>query len=286
MIETYLLEALVAFDEYKTLSSAAEQIHISQPALSRSMQKLEGILGVSLFDRSKNKITLNGTGKLAASLAKRILDQEDEMIQMVRNYDSSLHTISLGFCAPGPMMEVPPYMNRFYPRMAVSSEMKEEETLLEYLKTGRYNMIFLSHPVDLPGMICRYYGSEHLYISVIPAHPAAVFKDKGLHFRDVNGETFVMASEIGIWKQIVEKTMPDSRLIRQESMEALNEVVSSSSLPSFVTDLTIRLFRSGENSQRVFVPIRDPEAKVDFYCIYPDKDRERFSLWTNSLDEI
>ena len=40
-IELEQLEHLVAFDKYKTLSNAAKQLHLSQPILSRSMQKLE-----------------------------------------------------------------------------------------------------------------------------------------------------------------------------------------------------------------------------------------------------
>lgn len=55
MIEIYLLEALCAFYDCGTLSAAAEHLYISQPALSRSMQKLEDLLGVSLFDRTKTE---------------------------------------------------------------------------------------------------------------------------------------------------------------------------------------------------------------------------------------
>ena len=56
MMELYLLEQLIAFSRQGTLSGAAEKLHISQPALSQSMKKLEESLGVSLFERSKNKI--------------------------------------------------------------------------------------------------------------------------------------------------------------------------------------------------------------------------------------
>ena len=77
MIEIYLLEQLATFEECKTLSKAAEKLLVSQPALSRSMQKLEDKIGVRLFERSKNRIFLNKYGKLAASYARQIINKEN-----------------------------------------------------------------------------------------------------------------------------------------------------------------------------------------------------------------
>ncbi len=59
MPELELLYHLLAVNEYGTLSAAAEALHISQPSLSRSMQKLEAEFGTSLFERTKNKASLN-----------------------------------------------------------------------------------------------------------------------------------------------------------------------------------------------------------------------------------
>lgn len=53
MIELEQLRQLVAFDEYGTLSKAAEALHISQPSLSRTMQTLEEELQASLFIRKR-----------------------------------------------------------------------------------------------------------------------------------------------------------------------------------------------------------------------------------------
>lgn len=55
------LEQLLAIAEHGTLTGAAGALHLSQPALSRSMQRLEDELRVTLFDRQKNRITLNQT---------------------------------------------------------------------------------------------------------------------------------------------------------------------------------------------------------------------------------
>ena len=51
VFELYQLEHLLAFAEHGTLSGAAERLHLSQPALSRSMRRLEAELQVPLFDR-------------------------------------------------------------------------------------------------------------------------------------------------------------------------------------------------------------------------------------------
>ncbi len=285
MIEIYLLEALCALYDYGTLSAAAEHLHISQPALSRSMQKLEDLLGVSLFDRTKNRITLNETGRMAAVMSRRILESEEDMIAAVRNYDSSLHTVSAGYCTPGPMMEMPLHLTQLFPKMKVSSEMENEDALLKGLRTGKYGFVILSHTYEDEDTVCIPCGSESLFFSLIPAHPAVLFKDQGLSFSQMNGETFVMAGDIGIWRDLTMKMMPDSRFILQDSLEALSAVINASTLPAFASDLTIRLFRSNENSGRIFIKILDPEATMHYHCVILKKNRDRYARWITFLEE-
>ena len=58
------------------------------------MQKLEELMEVSLFDRKKNRITLNENGRLLEEYAARLLKQEREMIERVRRFDRSRKTIT------------------------------------------------------------------------------------------------------------------------------------------------------------------------------------------------
>ena len=63
-IETYILRLLAAVKKYGTLSRVGEELGTTQPSISRGMQKLEGELGVTLFERTKNpqcKINPNRT---------------------------------------------------------------------------------------------------------------------------------------------------------------------------------------------------------------------------------
>lgn len=279
MIEIHALEALVAFDDYRTLSSAAEHLHISQPALSRTMQKLEDELGVSLFERTKNRITLNSTGKLAAIYARKILKDEEEMIMSIQNYDSSLHTISVGYCTPSPRMEIPDILSTLYPQTAISSDLKEPELLLKGLYQKKYTMAIMTQPYEDDLLTSIPYGSERLHFSLVPAHPAAVFRDQGMHFADMDGETFVLAGEIGEWDRITKEMMPNTTLIYQADLDSLNTIINSSSLPGFATDITIRLFRNEQNRNRVFIPIIDPQAKMDYYCVFLKENTQKLEKW-------
>lgn len=283
MIEMNLLEALAAFDAYGTLSAASVYLHISQPALSRSMQKLEEELGVQLFERTKNRMALNSTGKLAASYARTILNMEKEMTTAVISHDRSLHTISVGYCAPSPRMEIPNILSRLYPDIANLSDLQSEEDLLKGLHQNRYTMIILSHPVDDAELGCQYYGSEQMYFSVVPAHPLAVYKDQGVPFSAMDGETFLQAGNIGIWENIKKQKLPHANFILESDLNSLNTIINSSTLPGFATDVTIRLFRSQQNKNRIFVPITDPEATIHFYCVYLKNNTAKLQKWLDYL---
>ena len=273
MVEIYLLEQLAAFHRCGTLSAAAEELHITQPSLSRSMQKLEDVLGVKLFDRSRNRITLNRTGEMAAGYAEGILQSEKVMEQSIRNYDQSLHTVSLGFCAPGPQILILPGASARFEGMAVSARMERDDALLEGLHSHRYNCVFLSHPVEEEGMFCKEYLSEHLYLSVPQNHPAAT--RSSIAFSEMDGQSFLMYKQVGIWEAVVRKMMPKASFFPQEQLEALGELEACSSLPSFVSDISRENLDVRKNG-RVAVPFSDPEAEISYYMVCREENKNRF----------
>ena len=143
MIETHLLKQLVTFAKCGTLSAASEELFITQPALSRSMQKLEEIFDVKLFERGKNKITLNATGILAVERAEIILNEINDMIEKVRFFERSQHTISFGCCASIPYREMTSLISQTYPEMSINSELKPDSQLLKGLYDETYQLVIL-----------------------------------------------------------------------------------------------------------------------------------------------
>ena len=136
MIEIHLLEQLVAFADCGTLSGAAEKLHISQPALSRSMQRLEEELGVTLFERQRSRLTLNDMGELAVRYARNLLLQENAMIQQIREADRKKRTISVGSCAPVLIPDSVSLLSRLFEGMTISTELTGDPRLPGLLSEG------------------------------------------------------------------------------------------------------------------------------------------------------
>ena len=154
MIETYLLEQFVAFAKCGTLLKASEELHITQPTLSRSMKKLEEVIGVPLFERQKNKLQLNENGKLAAEYARRVLEQDQEIVERVRAFDKANRTISIGSCAPVPLSEIVPILSRLYEGMTISQELRTDAALLQGLRDGEHKLVIL-HEEQIGRASCR-----------------------------------------------------------------------------------------------------------------------------------
>lgn len=280
MFEFIQLEQLLAIDKYKTLSKAAEELLISQPALSRSMQRLEEELQVTLFTRQKNKITFNENGKLALEYARKIVNSSLEMKEHLQAFDKSNHTISIGSCAPAPIWNLTPEVSRLFPDMKIQSDMKSLDELVDVLINNKYQIIITTDEMNLPDIISRKYCEEHLYISLPPAHPLA--GHKSLTLNDLNGQSILILSKIGFWYDICKAKMPDSLFLVQEELSALDELRKSSALPSFATDLTNK---SSSHDNRILIPLTDPEVNVTFYINYNKSYKKQFeSIIYTSID--
>lgn len=273
MPELNQLQQLLCIAKYGNLSNAAEELHLSQPAISRSMQKLENELQITLFERSKNKITFNQTGELAVEYAQKVIGQVDDMIFRLRSFDRSQRTIAIGSCAPGPLWDMIPMLSSLYPDMTISSETRENDQLLQGLTDRIYQLIITPFPINEPNIYCVKYGEEHLMFSLPLGH--ALSSAKGLHFEDLNGETVLLFSQIGFWHDIHKEKMPSTHFLLQSEQFAFTELVKASALPSFTSDLALK--KAGTPDNRVIVPILDDEACATYYCSCSLNNKKRFA---------
>jgi DNA-binding transcriptional LysR family regulator len=74
------LEAFVAVAEHRNFSQAAVALHVSQPALSRSVRIAEEALGARLFDRNTRSVQLTAAGNELLPIARRVLSEFDDSL--------------------------------------------------------------------------------------------------------------------------------------------------------------------------------------------------------------
>ncbi|MCA8949175.1 MAG: LysR family transcriptional regulator [Planctomycetes bacterium] len=95
------LRYFVAAAETSSMSRAAEREHVSQPALSRQVARLEQQLGVQLFERRKQRIHLTAAGRFLLPKARQLLcDAATAEQQLRERFAGARRTLRLGFVGP------------------------------------------------------------------------------------------------------------------------------------------------------------------------------------------
>ncbi len=262
MIELIQLRQFATIAKSKTLSAAADTLAISQSALSRSIQRLEEDFGAPIFDRVKNRLILNEAGKVALERAEKILSDVLAMQEEVARLSRSGRAVFIGTVAPGPIW----VLQEKSAERKIESELSSEEGVLEGIESGKYDFGVLPCSAESRGLSekfhCEKICEESLFFSLPLAHPLA--KRKSLRFRDMDGESFIVFSEIGFWDKVHSEGLPHSKFLVQSDKFTLEEITANSTLPHFVTDLSLRHFNRPMKDKAV-IPIRDKNAKAEFF---------------------
>ena len=179
-------------------TKAAEQLYISQPAISRHMKELEEDFGVALFIRTNKDLILTDAGKVLYDEIKLFFSREQELYQKVRSAAfSDIKKLNIGFMGIDPAYHIPALINEMMqecPTLSVNLRRYNWDDILPALncneidialrlRTGeaendRYSIYVLD--ADMPAM-------------VVPAcHPAAQKKIADLS--DFKNDNLLMLS--------------------------------------------------------------------------------------------
>ena len=281
MIDISLLQQLAAFAEYGTLSATAERLHTSQPAMTRSMHRLEDELGVTLFIRSKNRMELNETGKLAADYARRVLEADRDFESRVRAFDRSLRTISIGFCAPVPQEILTPLLNTVFDDMTISADMKDDSDFPDRLEDGTYQLAVTHFKPESEIFHCKKCGHEDLFISVTSSNPLTFYPE--IHLKDLDGLSILLFSKIGFWANIHRSKTPNTKYLLQVERSSFTELAAGSEYPVFASSYYIQ--HGNTVPGRVNIPIVDPECHTDYYLVCLENKKKQYSRLFDSITE-
>ena len=275
MINLQHLEQLITVAKEGTLSRAAEVLLISQPSLTRNMRQLEDDLGVQLFQRSKNKLSLTETGKYTVQQAEALLNHEQHFLKSIQRFSLQATTLFGGISAPGVEWEVRNRLAEQDLEQEVHVELHDNDSLLEGLLSQKFQFIVTDFPIEHDDVLTTGFFKEQLYISVPPAHPYAMREEIALE--DLANLTMLLRSGLGIWQPLVDQ-LTQTKFIVQTDWKAFDELVSASALPSFSTNITQAI--SDNPTQRVHVPIVDKEATKTFYISTLKKNKSILMQFT------
>ena len=283
-MELKQLRYFLEISESGNMSAAAEKLHVSQPALSLAIKKLEEEFGVQLFNRTKNSISLNDKGKIVQKYAKNIISQTEKLKSEFISKGEAI--ISLGFCDPGPMRYAVPLFQKLYPKVKVTSKLfpaadenlllnKEVDALISLNKSINSNIETLS------------FLQEELMLSVPQNHRLAKQKSVCLHNeKDLNlayycGEgAYIRKLEPFInWLQgnFNFQKFDDYFLFRQA-------LLSAKDLVTFTTKLVKNYRNDGEN--RVIIPLKDAGIKATYNLLYLSKNNKKLINFIEFAENI
>lgn len=174
------LRYIVAVARERHFGKAARACHVSQPTLSVAIKKLEDELGVSIFERGTNEISLSPVGERIVQQAQLALEAADNVRQVALHGKNQLagplrigaiHTI-------GPYLypELIPLLRKVAAEMPLVVEENYTSVLTEKLKQGELDVIVIALPFTEQGIVTQPLYDEPFVVLLPASHPLTVRK--------------------------------------------------------------------------------------------------------------
>lgn len=183
--------------ETLNFSRAAERLHIAQPALSVSIQKLETELGTRLFDRTSTGVLLTASGQAALVEARRLLYHGEQLMRSAR--DAAAGTggrLRIGFVGSAIYRLIPALIPNFrsqYPGVELVLTESTSGRILAMLHEEALDIGIVRTPLLQSHSATLHTLQRDRFVVALPAaHPLAVRTT--LRLADLAGEPFVMYS--------------------------------------------------------------------------------------------
>lgn len=167
------LRYLVAVDDLRNFRDAAATCHVSQPALSSQVKKAEELLGLPIFDRSRQPIVPTEQGIKILAQVRRALEQFDRIGVVAKESGELSGPFRLGVIPTLASSILPLFVPDFVqrqPRVTLEIVESKTEPMIRALREGMLDAGLAATPLGLPGVhehaICR----ETLYAYLPTGH--------------------------------------------------------------------------------------------------------------------
>lgn len=240
--------------ERGNFTRAAEELGISQPALSRSIQKLEEELGQPVFERKTRSVSLTEAGTLLQSRAQQVLTiLEDTKAEITDDgHSGRVRVGAIPTIAPYFLPKVLRQFSKEFPKATVIVQENTTDSLLKSCTQGEIDLAILALPVSARYLEIEELFEEELLLVLPPEHPL-VEKAK-IRLCDVEPYPFVLLDEAHCLSDNIvsfcrQRSFQPVAVERTSQLAMVQELVSLSHGVSMIPAMARRL---DESDRRVY----------------------------------
>ena len=162
-IPTDLLRTFVSVVELRSFTRAAKAQGMTQPAVSAQIRRLQGLLGIELFDKSAPGVTLTAMGEQVIDSARRLLSVNDHIVQ-IASPNAAAELVRIGVrkdCMGDDLVQMLAAARTRWPNLRFAVQGAGQQRLLRYLKQDEVDLVVALVP-DHPGAAARHAWTEEL----------------------------------------------------------------------------------------------------------------------------
>lgn len=147
-MDSRYLKAFIAVTETGSFSQAAEQLHLTQPAVSKRIALLEEQLGVSLFDRAGRQVSPTQAGQILLPKAREILQAVTNAQRAVDDLQGEVRgKLSIATSHHIGLHRLPPWLKDFskrYPDVKLDLHFLDSEQAYQEILQGRFDLAVIT----------------------------------------------------------------------------------------------------------------------------------------------
>lgn len=208
------------------ISRAAKELYISQPAISKSIQKLEESVGIRLFDRSSRGVTLTAEGALLYSHVKSAFEMlslgEDKLR---RSIELGVGHLTIGVSSTLCKYILLPYLKDFikkYPHINISISCHSTNQTLALLEDGKLDVGLIGKPEN--SKIIDFYCLREIEdIFVATDDYLHNLKLRGVEEEQIlQNSTLMLLDKENMTRQYIDDYFQNNHIIIQDTIEVSN----------------------------------------------------------------
>jgi len=187
------LKVFESVARHLNFTRAAEELFLSQPAVSMQVKLLEKQLGLALFEQLGKRIHLTEAGGEVLVYARGVTQQLDELesvLDLMKGLGGGRLRISVATTANYFIPTLLGTFSRRYPEVTVSLDVTNRETLLQQLSENTVDLVIMGQPPTEADVEAEAFMENPLVIVAPPEHPLA--KQKKIPLKRLQDEVFLV----------------------------------------------------------------------------------------------